>query len=331
MKDTLSGVQVLDFSTLLPGPLASLLLAEAGAEVTKIEPPGGEELRRYPPFHEDGVSACYRLLNKGKSIREIDLKSPDAMAELTPLIREADVLIEQFRPGVMARLGLDYDTICEIKPDIIYCSITGFGQAGPRALKAGHDMTYMAESGLLSLTQGPHGRPIVPPVLTADIAGGTYPAALRIALALFRRERSGQGAYLDISMTDNLLPFAWWSIAIRSATGKTPGPGDWTLNGGSPRYGIYPTKDGRAVAVGALEQKFWIALCDAVSLPEELRDDRKDPDATALALAECLAGRDAEDWRPIFEQADCCCSVIDAMGDVLDAMPNHDLFQGFML
>lgn len=330
MKDTLSGIRVLDFSTLLPGPLATLLLAEAGAEVTKIEPPGGEELRRYPPFLEDGTSACYQLLNQGKTIREIDLKSPDALAVLTPLIEAADVVIEQFRPGVMKRLGLDYDAIRAIKPDIVYCSITGFGQTGPKALKAGHDITYMAESGILSLSNGPDGHPIVPPVLTADIAGGTYPAALRIALALFRRERHGEGAYLDISMTDNLLPFAWWSVAIRNATGKTPGPGDWTLNGGSPRYGIYPTRDGRAVAVGALEQKFWIGLCEAVGLPEALRDDRTDPAATATALAECLAAKDADDWRPIFAEADCCCSVIDRLGDVLDEMDGHDLFQGFL-
>lgn len=330
MKDTLTGFRVLDFSTLLPGPLATLLMAEAGAEVTKIEPPGGEEMRRFPPFLEDGTGACYRLLNRGKTIREIDLKDPMAKADIGNLLERADVLVEQFRPGVMDRLGLGYDAIRAINPGIVYCSISGYGQTGPKAQKAGHDITYMAESGILSLTEDAEGQPILPPVLTADIAGGTYPAVLRIALALLKRQRTGQGAHIDVSMAGSLRPFAWWALAIRGATGRTPGAGDWLLNGGSPRYGIYPAKDGRALAVGALEQKFWIALCEAVDMPADLRDDRRDPQASAAALAERLATRTAAEWRPVFDSADCCCSVVESLADAISEDEGASLFAGWL-
>lgn len=301
---------MLDFSTLLPGPLASRMLQEAGARITKIEPPGGEEMRRFPPFLSDGTSACYAQLNEGKEVLEIDLKAPGVHIRLDPLISAADVVIEQFRPGVMARLGFGYDAVSKINPKIVYCSITGYGQSGEHARKPGHDLTYMAESGLLGLTAGPDGLPILPPVLAADIAGGTLPAVYQIALALLRRDRTGAGAHLDISMTDNLAPFAWWVDAIRAATGEVPGPGDWLLNGGSPRYAIYPTKDGMAVAVGALEDKFWHALCVAVELPADHWDDRKDPQATRSALASRIASKPANAWQPIFESANCCASVV---------------------
>ena len=317
MQDSLAGVRVLDFSTLLPGPLATLLMVEAGAAVTKIEPPGGEDMRRFPPFLPDGSGACYGLLNRGKTIRELDLKAPDAVDVLTPLVEAADVLVEQFRPGVMDRLGLGYAAVAKINPRIVYCSITGYGQTGPKARKAGHDLTYMAESGVLGLTEGVDGLPILPPVLTADIAGGTYPAVMRIALALLRRTRTGDGAHLDIAMTANLRPFTWWAQAIHTATGTAPGPGDWLLNGASPRYAIYAARDGRAIAVGALEEKFWQALCAAVDLPEHLRDDRKDPAATRAGLAAAIAARDAEDWRPVFNAADCCASVVERLSDVI--------------
>jgi alpha-methylacyl-CoA racemase len=331
MKDTLTGYRVLDFSTLLPGPLATLMLAEAGAAVTKIEPPGGEDMRRFPPFLPDGTGACHTLLNRGKTILELDLKAEAGRAALAPLLAEADVLVEQFRPGVMARLGLSHDAVRAVNPRIVYCSITGFGQTGPRRDRAGHDISYMAESGLLGLTAGSDGLPILPPVLSADIAGGTYPAVIRIALALLKREKTGEGAYLDISMTDMLRPFAWWSVAIREATGRAPGAGDWILNGGSPRYGIHATSDGRAVAVGALEDKFWHALCDAVDLPEELRDDRRDPRATREGLADAFARHPASRWRSVLAVADCCCAVVEPMEDVL-ASDSRDatLFASFL-
>jgi crotonobetainyl-CoA:carnitine CoA-transferase CaiB-like acyl-CoA transferase len=320
LEGALTGIRVLDFSTLLPGPLATRMLAEAGAEVTKIEPPGGEEMRRFPPFGEDGVGVCYRHLNRGKTVREIDLKDPATRPILADLIKGADVLVEQFRPGVMARLMLDYDAVRQLNPGIVYCSITGYGQTGPKAQKAGHDLNYMAETGILGLTAGPPGAdgspglPILPPVLAADIAGGTQPAVMQIALALLRRTRTGEGAHLDIAMTKELRPFLWWAEAYQEATGQWPKPGDWLLNGGSPRYAIYQSKDGHPIAVGALEDKFWRNLCDALDLPEEARDDRTNPEAARAAVAAAFAARNAAVWREVLEEADCCAGVVETLG-----------------
>ena len=203
----LDGVKVLDFSTLLPGPLASLLLAEAGAQVVKVERPGGEDMRRYPfPFGE--TSANFALLNRGKTSLCLDLKDHDDRRRLEPYIAGADVLIDQFRPGVMDRLGLGYDRLREINPRLIYCSITGYGQDGPRRDAAGHDLNYLAETGLLGLTRGADGAPVLPAILAGDIGGGAYPAVINILLALRRRDADGAGCRLDIAMADNLFTFA---------------------------------------------------------------------------------------------------------------------------
>jgi crotonobetainyl-CoA:carnitine CoA-transferase CaiB-like acyl-CoA transferase len=181
----LAGVRVIDFSTLLPGPLATLMLAEAGAEIVKIEKPWlGDELRAYAP-QSGGSSIGFALLNRGKRSVALDLKDPAARGRLLPLLRTAAVLVEQFRPGVMARLGLGYEAIREINPRIVYCSITGYGQSGPKAAVAGHDLNYGAETGLLALAAGgPAGAPTVPPGLIADIGGGALPAVINILLAL---------------------------------------------------------------------------------------------------------------------------------------------------
>jgi crotonobetainyl-CoA:carnitine CoA-transferase CaiB-like acyl-CoA transferase len=205
----LSGILVLDFSTLLPGPMATLLLAEAGAEVIKIERTGsGEELRGSQPRFAD-TSVSFAMLNRGKRSIAIDLKVPDAVSRLRPLIESADVVVEQFRPGVMDRLGLGYDALSAINTRIVYCAITGYGQSGPKAQVAAHDLNYQADAGLLSIAAGADGAPVVPNALVADIAGGAYPAVLNILLALRDRDRTGKGCKLDIAMTDGLLPFVY--------------------------------------------------------------------------------------------------------------------------
>src|SRR5690348_4130495 len=179
MPQPLSGLLVLDFTTLLPGPLATLMLAEAGAEVIKIERPGGEDMRRFPPM-KDGESAVYAMLNRGKTGLTLDLKSEADRERLKPLIARADIVVEQFRPGVMARLGLGYDDMRAINSKIVYCSISGYGQDGPRSGEAGHDINYIGATGLLDLQPGPRERPVVPPALIADIAGGSFPAVINI-------------------------------------------------------------------------------------------------------------------------------------------------------
>ena len=306
----LAGVKVLDFSTLLPGPLAGLMLAEAGAEVIKIERPGvGEELRHYEPkWGRDSIG--FALLNRGKKSLAIDLKDPRQMALLEPLIREADVLIEQFRPGVMDRLGLGYGALSGINPRLVYCSITGYGQIGLKAQTAGHDLNYLGDAGLLALSFGDPERPTVPPVLAADLAGGSYPAVVNILLALLHRERTGRGTHLDIAMTENLFMLMTWALGQGIAAGRWPVSGSELLTGGSPRYQIYRTADGRHVAVAALEQKFWDKFCELADVPEPWRNDRKDQAATIAAVREVIAGRSADEWRRRFDGVDCCCSVV---------------------
>ena len=306
----LDGTLVLDFSNLLPGPMATLLLAEAGAEVVKIERPGiGDEMRHYPPsWGEHGSN--FALLNRGKRSLALDLKDPAARAELLPLLRRADVLVEQFRPGVMARLGLAYADVAALNPRVVYCSITGYGQDGPRHLAAGHDLNYIAETGLLALSHGDPARPVVPPALIADIAGGAYPAVMNILLALLARARTGSGCQLDISMSDNLFPFLYWAMGQGTITGGWPGNGDALVTGGSARYRLYPTADGGIIAAAPIEDRFWAQFCAAIDLAPALRDDAAAPAATIAAVAHIIAGQGTAHWRAVFDRADCCCCPV---------------------
>jgi crotonobetainyl-CoA:carnitine CoA-transferase CaiB-like acyl-CoA transferase len=312
----LSGLLVLDFSTLLPGPLASLMLAEAGAEVIKIERPGGEEMRSFAPMWE-GESAAFGLLNRGKKVVTLDLKTADGREALKPLLARADILLEQFRPGVMERLGLGFEALHKDYPRLIYCSISGYGASGPRAGEAGHDINYIGNTGLLDLQPGPLTSPVVPPMLVADIAGGTFPAVINILLALRSRDQTGKGVHLDIAMTDAMFTFAWNALALGHARGAFPRSGEMRLTGGSPRYQLYPTKDGKLVACGALEDKFWAAFTGAIGLATELVDDEKDARATRDAVAKIIAARSADEWRPILAKADCCVTIVTPLSEAL--------------
>lgn len=313
----LEGIRVLDFSTLLPGPLATLILAEAGARVVKVERPGrGDEMRSYvPKFGEDSVN--FALLNRGKESIEVDLKSPEGKERLRTLIETADVLVEQFRPGVMDRLGLGYADVSDVKPDIVYCSISGYGQNGPKSGVAAHDLNYVAEAGLLDLTRGASGAPVLPQALIADIGGGTYPAVMNILLALLRREKTGEGAHLDISMSDNVFTFLYWAMRNGTAANDWPVPGGELVTGGSPRYNIYRTSDGRYVAAAPLEEQFWQRFCDLIDLEQESRDDARDPQATISAVTERVARRPADHWRKRFEGEDVCCCVVNSVHEAM--------------
>ena len=317
MTQPLRGIRVLDFSTLLPGPMAGLILAEAGAEVVKIERPGyGEEMRLYEPRFGD-TSANFALLNRGKKSLALDLKDAGTIDKLRSLIAGSHVILEQFRPGVMARLGLGYDDVRKINPAIVYCSITGYGQTGPRASTAAHDLNYNGDTGLLALSAGADGAPIPPPGLIADIGGGSLPAVINILLALREAEKSGEGTHLDIAMCDNVLAWQYWAIATVEAEGRTPVPGRELVTGGSPRYRIYRTADGRFAAIAALEQKFWDNLCDLLGLPAALRDDRHDPEATAIGVAEIIESKPAAHWREAFAARDVCCSIVQDMAEAM--------------
>ncbi|MEK6420269.1 MAG: CoA transferase [Burkholderia gladioli] len=314
----LEGLTVLDFSTLLPGPLAGLIMAEAGATIVKVERPNtGDEMRSYPPRIDDD-SVNFVMLNRGKHSLAIDLKAADAVARLRPLIEKADVLIEQFRPGVMARLGLGYEQVRAINPGIVYCSITGWGQTGPKANVASHDLNYIAETGLLGLGADAAGKPVLPPMLAADIAGGALPAVMNIMFALRQRDRTGEGAYLDISMSDNLFAFSYWGVGSGLSGQGWPKPGRELVTGGSPRYQIYATADGRYVAAAPIEDKFWAAFTRIVELPEAFRDPAADPAEAIAAVGQRIATRTAAQWKALFEGQDVCCSIVATLEEAVD-------------
>jgi crotonobetainyl-CoA:carnitine CoA-transferase CaiB-like acyl-CoA transferase len=310
MTQPLKDILVLDFSTLLPGPMATLMLSEAGAEVIKFERPGtGEDARLTAP-KIDGESIGFAVLNHGKRSVALDLKSDAAMDILRPLLEKADVVVEQFRPGVMDRLGLGYKAVRASNPGIIYCSITGYGQTGPKAMAAGHDLNYVGDSGILSLSRGPDARPTMPFGLVADIGGGTYPAVVNILLALIARQKSGQGVHLDIAMAEGAFAFAYWAHAEGVIAGREIASGNTRLTGGQARYRLYTAADGRQIAVGAIEEKFWQAFCDVIGLPPELRDDLSDPEPCAAEVARRLASQPSTHWEPLLAAADCCCTVV---------------------
>jgi alpha-methylacyl-CoA racemase len=316
-KGPLAGVRVLDFSTLLPGPLATLMLAEAGAEVIKIERPDGEDMRRFEPkWGEESVS--FAMLNRGKKSVAADLKNPTARQRILDLAKSADVVVEQFRPGVMGRLGLGYAAFRKANPRIVYCAISGYGQTGPRRDRAGHDLNSIGDAGLLALSSGQPGWRVVPPALVADIAGASYPAVMNILLALRQREATGEGSFIDVSMADSIFPFMFWALGYGFATGQWPDDGAALLSGGTPRYRLYETRDGKVACVAAIEQRFWTSFCAAIGLEAELIDDTRDNAATIGRVTEIIASKTAAEWLPVFDRADCCCSIMQDLRAALD-------------
>ena len=258
----LAGIRVLETATLLPGPWAGRILAELGAEVIKIEPPGGDPARHYPP-HRGGVGHLHLLLNGGKKSVVLDLKTPEDRDAFLDLARTADVLIESWRPGVAERLGVGYGVLAALNPRLIACSITGWGHEGPRRLLPGHDVNYQAWAGHLALTGHPATGPAVPAVQVADFGGGTFPAVIGILAALRERDLTGRGRRLDVLMAVGCVALGVMSFGLVDAGIPSPGPGDGPLTGRFPNYRIYPTKDG-LLAVGCLEEKFWAELCRAL-------------------------------------------------------------------
>ena len=318
LKGSLEGIKVIDFSTLLPGPLASLFLAETGAEVIKIEKPGvGDEIRlSNPQWGEQSVS--FSLLNRGKKSLSLDLKDPKNLKILIPILKEADIIIEQFRPGVMKRLGLDYESIKKINQDIIYVSITGYGQYGPKSMVAGHDLNYIGNAGLLSISMGRENDTVVPPALVADIAGGSYPAVINILLALRKRDLNKEGSYIDLSMTENLFPFMFWGLGSGFAHNKWPGNSDGVLSGGSPRYNIYKTSDGSYVAAAPLEDRFWNKFCEAIELPKKFIKMQNDQEKIIQEIRKIIGQKEKNYWLDVFNKADCCCSIVKSIEEAIN-------------
>jgi crotonobetainyl-CoA:carnitine CoA-transferase CaiB-like acyl-CoA transferase len=264
----LAGVRILDLTRLLPGPLATLMLADLGADVLKLEPPGsGDPIRALPP-RVGALGAAFQALNRGKRSLVLDLKHPRGPETLLRLARTADVVVEGFRPGVLERLGVGYQALCEAREDIILCSITGFGQTGPDRLRPGHDNGFAARAGILDATGAPGGPPLLPGAQVADLVGGAWQALAAILGALYQRSRTGQGQWLDVSMLDGAASCMLMGLA-EAAAGARPRPrGQGALTGGLAAYAVYRTRDDRFVAVGALEPEFFAALCQGLELPD---------------------------------------------------------------
>ena len=322
--DTFAGIRVVDLTRLLPGPFATMLLADLGAEVIKVEAPmGGDYARWTPPIVEGadgGYGAFFECVNRGKKSIALDLKSSHGLAIAKALIASADVLIESFRPGVMDRLGLGTDTLAELNTDLIVCGISGFGQSGPLRLRAGHDINFLARAGALGLA-GPTGSaPGIPAVQVGDLAGGALYAAFAIAAALFRRERGGGGATIDLSMTEGVLSLMGPVLSTFGATGKAPARGGDTLTGGLPCYRIYETSDGGQIAVGALEPKFWNQVINALGHPEWAADGLimgKDADEAIVRIQAAFREKTLAEWTEVFEQIDACTEAVKSLEDVV--------------
>lgn len=307
----LAGIRVLDLSGLLPGPFCSRILADFGAEVIRVERPGGGDWSRHVPPLRDGRSVLFDSLNRGKKSLTLDLKTEEGRAIFLRLVEDADVLLETFRPGVMERLGIGYAALAARHPRLVYCSLTGYGQEGPYRDRAGHDLNYIALTGLLALSGHAGEAPAIPGAPIADLAGGLW-AAIGILTLLFQRAASGSGGRADASLLGAAL--ACLPVALASAVGGEAGaPRQGMLTGGLICYNVYRCADGLFLSLGALEPDFWEAFCSVAGRPDLV--DRQfapavDGEPAFETMKELFAQRGREEWLHALREADCCCEPV---------------------
>jgi crotonobetainyl-CoA:carnitine CoA-transferase CaiB-like acyl-CoA transferase len=319
----LEGIRVLDLSRLLPGGFCSLLLADYGADVLKVEDTGLGDYIRWAPPRYDGVepsaaSALFLSLNRGKRSMRLDLKVREGREVLLRLVREHDVLLESFRPGVLDRLGVGYERLREENPGLVYCAVTGHGREGPDRDRPGHDLNYLARGGLLGLSGEAGGPPVPAAGQIADIGGGALMAAFGILAALHERERSGEGQLVDVSMTRGAQSWLAMVAARHFADGAVPRRGELELAGGLPCYRPYECADGW-VALGALEPKFWQALCTGLGR-DDLLDRQMDP-AVGTELAAIFAARTRAEWAAFDDEHGCCLEPVLDLDEALARSP----------
>jgi crotonobetainyl-CoA:carnitine CoA-transferase CaiB-like acyl-CoA transferase len=323
----LAGVRILDLTQLYPGPLATMMLGDMGAEVIKIENPiGGDKLRVLANISQ-GMSDPYLLVNRSKQSLALNLKHPKAKEVFMKLVATADVIVEGFKPGTLERLGFGYDTLKQYRRNIILCSISGYGQTGPDAMRAGHDINYCAKAGILALSGTRQGPPALSGVQIADVTGGSWQAIAGIFGALYQREKTGQGQWLDISMADGVLTTATLALSNILAGQKLSPRGQAPLSGGLPEYGIYKTKDDRYLAVGALEPVFFARLCQALDCPhlenKQLVSEQEKQEIAAQFSKKFMQKTQAE-WIEVFSKIDACVEPIFEDQEILaDAQYNH--------
>jgi crotonobetainyl-CoA:carnitine CoA-transferase CaiB-like acyl-CoA transferase len=333
MSLPLAGLRIIDLTRLLPGPALTMHLADFGADVIKVEDTGeGDYMRAFPPTVRNAegerVNPSFEAVNRGKRSVRIDLKSAAGREVLLRLVDSADALIEGFRPGVLARLGLGWDVLHARNARLVLCSVSGYGQNGPLAQAAGHDINYMAMTGVLDQIRA-DGQPAIPNLQIGDLLGGTLTALSALLIALVAAQRTGQGAHVDAAMTDGLLAHHFMPHAEMDS-GALPIGGRTLLTGGVPCYRVYETADGKHLAVGALELKFWQAFCDAAGLPE-LKSHHWSlgeapgsaaADATIERVAAQMRSKPRAEWELIFADADACVTPVLAPAEAL-AHPHH--------
>lgn len=305
----LAGVRVLDLSRLLPGGFCTALLGDMGADVVKIEQPVKGDYMRWGDPKFGAESAASWVIDRNKRSVSLDLKHPDGVTALLDLARGAQVIVESFRPGVVDRLGVGYEAISAVNPAIVYCSISGHGQDGPLRLMPGHDINYVGRAGVLSISGPKDGLPAVPGVQVADLGTGGLFSAAGILAALYRARETGEGDYIDISMTDGAL--AWLTVHLEDyfASGVDPGREGMILNGRFPCYNVYRCADGRHITVGAIESQFWSALCELTGRTD-LLPTREDPEAIAT-WREVFATRPRDEWVALLQDDACVGPVND--------------------
>ncbi|MCG4455307.1 CoA transferase [Pseudomonas sp. MMS21-TM103] len=321
MSGPLSSLKVLDFSTLLPGPFASLLLADMGAEVLRVESPTRTDLIRVLPPHDGGVSASHAYLNRNKRCIALDLKQAEAVALVKQLVAEYDIVLEQFRPGVMDKLGVGYEALKAINPRLIYVAITGYGQTGPYKDRAGHDINYLALTGIASYTGRRDRGPLPLGVQLADIAGGSLHGVMGLLAAVIQRQVTGEGQYVDISMSDCAFALHGMAGAGFLAAGVEPQMENQVLNGGS-FYDYYQTRDGRWFSVGSLEPQFMQQFCLALGRPElaarGLSPKPEDQQALKREIEIEFEKRDFAEWSQLFSALDACVEPMLSLAEAVD-------------
>ena len=317
MNNPLDGIRILDLTRLNPGGYCTMLLADMGADVLKIEQPRRGDYLRYTPPMIGSQSSMFLTLNRNKKSMTLNLKSQEGKEILKRLLNSHDILVESFRPGVCKRLGIDYDALKKYHPELIYCPITGFGQDGPYKNLVGHDINYLALSGILSLTGEKNGPPIVPGIPIADIAGSMF-AVMGILLALISRQKTGTGQFVDISMFDGVVSWLTIQAARFIANGKPPERETWPT-GGEPFYSVYQTKDRKYVAVGAAEDKFWRILCEEIGA-KELLEDRMAKGQRAKEVQNTLSSifktKSRDEWFEILCDLDSCLTPVKTLDEV---------------
>lgn len=305
----LSGITVIDLSRLLPGPYCSMILADHGARVIAVED---------KRFLADGL--FLGIINRNKEHMSLNLKTAEGKAIFFSLLKNADVVLEGFRPGVVDRLGVDYKSVRQVNPRIVYCSITGYGQNGPYRDRVGHDVNYLSFAGVLNLIGEPDRPPSIPGVQIADIAGGGMNAAIGILLALMARQKTGQGQYIDISMTDGMVGFLPAALFFSQLTGQDPRRADSMLSHRYACYNPYETADGQYLSIGAVENRFWKKLCEILEMPNFAAlqyDDQRRREILDF-MRSTFRKKTLAEWEATLGDLDICWGRVQSLAEVMD-------------